>query len=1691
MKKFYLKKVFTISLAAVIAVVLKTDSKEISFAEKSRKGYEKLLQNHNFSKTPHYSKEELKKIPKYDRPDLAWEQDFLMTMNPATGVPEKHKLFPVLKQMSQANGGNVATTPGSSANPWVERGPDNVGGRTRAIMFDPNDATNKKVWVGGVTGGLWYNNDITDANSTWQSVDDFWDNIAVTCIAADPNNSQIFYVGTGEGWGAGSSRGAGVWKTSDGGTTWNQLASTTSYNYVNDLVVRDDAGTSEIYVGTSALFYRSGLHGTDGLYRSTDGGAVFTQVMPIATIFPHSVADIEIAADNRIWIGTRENRQNNGGGKIMWSDDGTTWTTAITTPSAGRVEVAVAPSDANYVYALIESGNALHSVIRTTNKGVSWLARTEPADADNGIPNTDFSRGQAWYDLILQVNPTNRDIIYAGGVDLFTSADGGGAWNQISKWSNNNNLAALPVSLVHADQHNFIFRPGSSTEVVATNDGGVYYTSSIATAGTANVFSSRNNGYNVTQYYSCAIDPTAGSNSFLAGSQDNGTQQYSTAGINSTVEATGGDGGYCFIDQNNPLYQITSFTFNQYTVSDDGGVTFPWFLASNQLIADNSTGLFINPATYDNNRHVLYTTKSTSEIYRVRDVNTSSFSSPESVIISGMSDFASHLRVSPHTTSSTTLYVGSRSGELYKVTNADVGVPTTTNIGTGSFPNGAISCVDIGPNENTLIVTFANYSVSSIWLTTDGGTTWLPKEGNLPDMPVRWVLFNPNNFNEAIIATEIGVWSTTDLNAASPTWTPSNSGLANVRVDMLQMRDSDNEVIAATHGRGLFSSSAFSIITPSADFMSSDSTICETDTITFTDLSLNTPTSWEWTITPNTITYVNSTNANSQNPDIRFDAAGTYDIKLKATNSSGSDSLTNVGFITVNPTLLPTAEISTPDTTICSGTNITFTASVTNEGATPTYQWLLNGVNVGTNSNTFSTSTLADNDTVAVILTSSEECAVPESVQSDSIIMTVVPNVTPSVTIIADNATVCATDSITFTATPTNGGIDPSYQWKINNTNVGTDTSIFKTNALVDNDSVWVIVTSNETCLTQDTAISDSIIVTVNPLLLPVVSISTPDSSVCIGDNMIFTATPTLGGTTPVYQWTVNGINMGTNSPTFSSSSLSDNDTVRVIMTSSEACISDTVVMSDSILVTIHTTLVPDVTLSASDTTICTGDQVFFTATTINGGVNPTKTWFINGNLIVTGQLDFNTTTINNNDTVTVVITSTESCASPTTDTASLVMTVNPLLSLGISISSDDTTICQGTTVTFTASPTNGGTSPMYQWSVNGANIATGNPFVSSTLNNGDQVRVIMTSSEECTTSPSILSTPITMIVSPTTPPAVSIAVSPNDTVCSADPVTFTATPSNAGTNPAYQWKLNGVNVGTNSPTYSPVSIASNDVIVVEITSSEVCASTPNATSNAITMEVTPSTPAAVSITADNDSVCGGTSITFTATPVNGGLTPNYQWKVNGSNVGANSSTFTATLVSNDVVTVEMTSSEVCADPATAVSNQIQPFLYPAPLKPVITKTGLQMNSSVAATKYQWYLNGNILPNDTLPSIAPVISGSYTIEITDANGCKITSDPFNFVYNIGLNEYALNSDIRVFPNPNNGITNLLIDSEFNGEVSIMVTDVLGNVIHEQILNKDTQKLEYSINITEAANGMYFVQVLFDKTPVQIEKFIKE
>lgn len=703
---------------------------------------------------------------------------------------------------------------------WNERGPNNIGGRVRALMFDPNDPNNRKVWAGGIAGGLWYNLNVTSADSSWYKVSDFWDNMAVSCIAYDPSKPNIFYAGTGEGYGNGDAvYGGGIWKTTDGGLTWARLASTKPDYTATSGVGYAFTNIQKIVVNSSGRVFAATQA---GVYSSSDGGTTWSVAAGLPSGgqvngYPSSfVSDLEIATDNVVyaaygWFHYPSYPIGNASKiyKTSGSHDGTAWTDITPAGLTGsRTEIALAPSTSGatqvvyMVNQLNNDGATINATKRSDNAGGAWTDITKPT---GGSTSPDITNGQAWYDLILRVHPTNPAIVYAGGATHARTLNGTAGvvtWSAFDYWSG-----------VHPDHHAFEFRPGSPNEVAAGNDGGIYYSSNWGDAAVTNIanvnFATRNKNFNVSQYYGAALKNISNDGYLLGGLQDNNSLKmpgtYNTIGAASVV--LGGDGGLSFIDQDNPGYQFVTTQFNNYYLCDANG----------NLIKDLTPkygGAFINPADYDSPNNILYSFEGffnppgTTDIarYVISGTNTHSYTY---FSMAGNLD-VTFIKVG---LTANTVFVGTSNGFVYKltgITGVDGMIPTRTTVLTPTQTGGVggtISCIEIGATENELLITKSNYNVKSVFYSADGGTNWTSKDEStygLPNIPVRYALFNPLNRQQVLLATELGVWTTNNITATNPEWSPTNAKMAHVRCDMLKFRTADNTVLVATHGRGLF-----------------------------------------------------------------------------------------------------------------------------------------------------------------------------------------------------------------------------------------------------------------------------------------------------------------------------------------------------------------------------------------------------------------------------------------------------------------------------------------------------------------------------------------------------------------------------------------------------------------------------------------------------------------------------------------------------------------------------------------------------------------------------------------------------------------------------------------------------------------------------------------------------------------------
>ncbi|SDS45466.1 Por secretion system C-terminal sorting domain-containing protein [Polaribacter sp. KT25b] len=793
--------------------------------EKVQESYAKLIKNHPFNNALNFTKEE--RVAFGIPPNKYFEEKYLLEINPYTGKTHPENIYNLQQELKLKRAYEQRAPGDAINNQWQERGPNNVGGRTRMLLFDPNDVNNKRVFAGGVSGGLWVNNDITDENSSWISVG-IDENLSVTCMAVDPNNSQIMYIGTGELYVPQQALGNGIWKSIDGGATWTNIykvRGTTSSGYVpgtyyiTDIIVRDADGDSlttndsEVFASIGATFYTTNPINTYvglneyGLYKSSDEGENWSKIS--LDVDGNSVAgnDFEISLDNKLWLGTVSNLYGKGGGRVYNSSDGNTFTLKHTIANARRTEISVSKKNANALYVLArvrtydEDNNLIApfvSLLKTDDAfGTLPTLLTLPNDADTDIPANDFARGQAYYNLMLEIDPTDDDIAYVGGIDLFRTTNSGTSWDQISKWSENNNLAALNVSYVHADQHAMAFYPSDANVAIFGNDGGVFYTSSLSTANSSTTaIKSRNKDYNIVQFYSSAIGQSIDSEYILGGSQDNGTQFFNnpSEGINSSIKISGGDGARCFVDKDNS-YLIVTNSYNKIS-----RFNLPYIGNEFVISSSESSSSFLNAMALDENLDILYS-NGADHLSRFSDITTNT--PIRTNITNALLNNITALKVSPFTTTSSSVFAGTRTGKLVKIENANTATQTITDISSGSFL-GSISSIEFGVSENEIMVTFYNFGVESIWFTDDGGVNWMNKEGDFPDINVRSILMNPLNNDEVIVGTELGVWNTSNFKDASPVWNQSYNGMSNVAVTSLSLRTVDNTILASTFGRGMF-----------------------------------------------------------------------------------------------------------------------------------------------------------------------------------------------------------------------------------------------------------------------------------------------------------------------------------------------------------------------------------------------------------------------------------------------------------------------------------------------------------------------------------------------------------------------------------------------------------------------------------------------------------------------------------------------------------------------------------------------------------------------------------------------------------------------------------------------------------------------------------------------------------------------
>lgn len=771
--------------------------------------------------------------------------------NPTTGIIPRDirkKEIAFTSGLPQSNSANRSIQ-------WENRGPYNLGGRTRALALD---VTNENIVLAGqVSGGMWRS---TDGGNHFTKCTQPQQMHSTTCVAQDkrPGHTNMWYYGTGEHYGlvnaAGFSSqfsGDGIFKSTDGGVTWSQLPSTVSgtpqttyqkrdFDFVWEIVTDpSNAQQEEVYAAT-----------VNGIWRSVDGGTTWNPVLGLDTAANgiSEYTDIAVTATGVLYATVSSETPSKG---IWRSEDGIVWTKITPTgfpASYARIEIGIAPSDETQLYIIAQTpgtGTTGHSLWKYkynsgdgTGAGGTWTNRTAniPDDHCTGYYNFDFRKynSQSSYDMFMVVHPTDPNLVFLGGTNIYRSYDGfaTAAYDWIGGYQCDTAVISNYVYPGHhPDQHRLIFLPSNTNVAYSGTDGGVMKTDNI-TAGQT-VWHWINNGYNTGQFYTCAIEPgNTSSQTIIGGLQDNGTYFTNTLDFHQEwPKVFKGDGGYCAITRNrtNYYFSIQQGRVFKLDVSDNGVVNN--FRNISPLGGGNY--LFITPFILDpvdDNQMYLCAGKS---IWRNDSLGAIAMNGEEYGLISqgwtklngtttgGLSSSPNISALDISEANTNLLYFGTDAGSVYKLDSCKGNNSNKILINGSNFPAGAyVSCIETDRlNADKVMITFSNYGVRSIFYSTDAGNNWTDVSGNLEQFPdgsgngpsVAWAnIYNDGAAVKYYVGTSTGLYSTDNLNGANTVWAQEGANsIGNVSVNMIASRVYDNTVVVATHGNGVYSNKIF------------------------------------------------------------------------------------------------------------------------------------------------------------------------------------------------------------------------------------------------------------------------------------------------------------------------------------------------------------------------------------------------------------------------------------------------------------------------------------------------------------------------------------------------------------------------------------------------------------------------------------------------------------------------------------------------------------------------------------------------------------------------------------------------------------------------------------------------------------------------------------------------------------------
>ena len=681
--------------------------------------------------------------------------------------------------------GPLSTTSSPNAN-------FNVSGRIAAVAAHPTDPNT--IYVAAAGGGVW---ETTSGGTTWTPLTDTQTTLSMGAIAIGTNNPSMIYAGTGEANNSGdSNHGLGILVTTDGGATWTLSTGPSGIFNTNRLTTSQiavDPTNANVAYAAMAAFGVNGVSGGTGIYKTTDGGATWTnKTASIDSLNPWSAVAVDPNNTQSIYAAVGRTRGASTNGVYKSTDGGASWSLLTNAPNGlttGRFAIAVSKSNSSIVYVSVSnpSTSAVLSVMQSNNGGATFATVTP----------TNYMGDQGWYDTTIIVDPSNSAIVYvagsAGANSILRSINSGVSWTDISGGG------APNFSSPHPDHHGAAF--DANGKFLDGGDGGIYRLDDP----TVPSWSDLNGNLETIQFQGVGLHPTD-PNKAIGGSQDNGTEIFGGSVI--WAETDGGDGGFAKFSPTNGLrayhqIPVASFGSNFFRRSDDGGNT--WTTYTNSIVADKSFQNFYAPFVVDpsNGDRVLYGTRNVWETIN----GGAAWTALSTVGTAGWNPSSFNVNAIGLAPSDTNTIYAAASGHIFGTSNH--GVSWTEDSISGN-PHVADLQVDAASATTVYAVINRFNAAGTVFRTTNGGATWTSITGNLPIEPVWSLQIDP--IGVLYVGTDDGVYATTN---SGTTWSRFGTGLPDAQVFQLDLNSSELILAAATHGR-----SAWEISTDRAGFAS-------------------------------------------------------------------------------------------------------------------------------------------------------------------------------------------------------------------------------------------------------------------------------------------------------------------------------------------------------------------------------------------------------------------------------------------------------------------------------------------------------------------------------------------------------------------------------------------------------------------------------------------------------------------------------------------------------------------------------------------------------------------------------------------------------------------------------------------------------------------------------------------------------